>query len=899
MASTKKLSLTFYIELSALVSILLANICRADAGLQIIDSVLQFEITTDATRIKINPDGPLNFLRGYIYQKMDCMHNKRFFAPQIDTEYSASEDPKYPDFFRISRYSRDIKKDKAYKALPENEMDVFSEKLHTHLIKLFPSPTGDITIETRGNQSFIQFLQAETTTEHALKILAMLLLFSEGVDIPIRVSNNVLEVYEKEKKDEIYFKVPMVISWLNIKEDKVETFQQSKVKQMISFFKEYATNLEVLSLMVDKCSKEEVMSGKFLDSPKFLIQYYIFEFINTAEHAIEFIQTVHAMTEKYAPKTEAPSKDDCVYDRLFKPAIAEAEVDCAALMKDTQDILNTYLAFPFADNTQLPAYRSVPLYNRESASFSSNYLENYSNCVECVILSLFCCLAYNPEERIYQTDHMGDISPSLKEFFCMDMQQFDTTAGEFQEKWCRVVAGLENVNIVYLRDKNEIYSGLLNILTVIAEIVNAPEDEKNKIANAICDLYKQNGYLTSTLHENIKDYTENLLKRLSKTKDTEVEVSLLDAFKDDYHENLYDISGVITMVFKHYGVLNTITLKVGKEHSEIEMEPTVIKVHDNRLERMNRMADTYRDRKKFIENLLTMYVEYEARKIDTPENSNEFMRSQVCKTIENNFTDINRLLLMKKISDYNYKQDLVACSIIYSMDQKLFLKHPLVRFTSNIIGSTELNRMLVQMDMLAPIVFADLHNKDGKVGAYPRLQFSENRYKQLAYFSFTSYFINYTLYNDAVFMVWIKSFRYTCMKDEVETRSHPLTVNRFNRRICQYIFRNGDMKLSNIIDRFITDAYPAQVDEVTPLLHFIWTVYLCAEENPNVQLIKANYDYMCDSKHISKDSASFVLLDDIREQVVKTLNDLKDHLCRNEDDVNELNKFILIIQKKA
>ncbi|KAI5164553.1 hypothetical protein NEAUS03_2517, partial [Nematocida ausubeli] len=71
--------------------ILLMNTHKADITLKEIELTHKFEIATDEMPIRINPDGPLNFLWGYIYQKMECMYNKRFFAPQIDTKYSLEE----------------------------------------------------------------------------------------------------------------------------------------------------------------------------------------------------------------------------------------------------------------------------------------------------------------------------------------------------------------------------------------------------------------------------------------------------------------------------------------------------------------------------------------------------------------------------------------------------------------------------------------------------------------------------------------------------------------------------------------------------------------------------------------------------------------------------------------
>ncbi|KAI5137020.1 hypothetical protein NEAUS04_2278 [Nematocida ausubeli] len=44
---------------------------------------------------------------------------------------------------------------------------------------------------------------------------------------------------------------------------------------MIKFFQEKVANDDVLRIMEDKCSLDEIATGKFLDSPKFLMQSYI------------------------------------------------------------------------------------------------------------------------------------------------------------------------------------------------------------------------------------------------------------------------------------------------------------------------------------------------------------------------------------------------------------------------------------------------------------------------------------------------------------------------------------------------------------------------------------------------------------------------------------------------
>ncbi|KAI5159440.1 hypothetical protein NEAUS03_0299 [Nematocida ausubeli] len=887
-------SSVIWIKAVTIISVLMMNIHRADLTISEVESTMQFEIATDRSQVVINPDGPLNFLRGYIYQKMECMYNKRFFSPQIATEYSVEEEKdKFARFTKPYIYTREEKNDKAYEALPENKMDVYNEQYHTHLIELFPSPTGDINIETQGNQSFVQFLRAENTKKHALQILALLLLFSEGVHIPIKVTNTLLVVYETDKKDEIYFDVSMVIECLNKETGGKKNFKQKKIKQMISFFQENAANQEVLRMMEDKCTKDEVMSGKFLDSPKFLIQSYIFGFIDSTDRATEFIQTVHTMTEKYAPNTEAPSKDDCVYDRLFKPAGTAEGTDCTALMKKTQEIVNMYKVFPFANSTQVPVYKSVPCYNGKTKLFSTDCLQKYSNCVECMILSLFCCLAYDPAEKIYRTDHMGTVSEELKKFFTpKENQIFDTTKAVFQKEWCRVVADLDEPSIAYCTGRNELDCGIINMLMVIAEVVKVPKEEKNKILGFSQSLKNKSGELEKDLSNAIQEYTEELLKRLSKTKTENIQVKFSDLTSDKYNNERYDLSGYITITFEHNSIKNAIVIGIDPDHSTIDMQPTIMKFKDDRIEKMNEIAGICNNGSTFVENLFSTYIEYEIRKISSLDKNIELMRQQVRKTAENKFEDINRLLLVKKINGLKYKKELFNCSIMQAMNEKLSPGHPIVRFTSNIIGSTELDNWYPQIYMIPSIVFAGLHTKNGSNLNYPNIKLSEEEYKHICTDSNTSIFINCALdCNIDVFIRWIKF-----CTDNFYTKSkitlNPLLDCLVNRKICKHIFKDGTMKYANEIKSILVEKYNGGEDEVLSIMHFIWVVYLCLEETPNLKLIKANINAIQGIKFTPNRFNRYV--DDlfIFKQAIENLNAMKDHICRDD---NDLDKFFLVV----
>ncbi|KAI5160035.1 hypothetical protein NEAUS03_0815 [Nematocida ausubeli] len=879
------ISFFIWIKAVALISVLKMSAHRADLSLSEVEATLQFEIATDSSQVVINPEGPLNFLRGYIYQKMECMYNKRFFAPQINTKYSLEEDINNSGPSDLSYiYIRNEQRDKAYTALTKSKMDVFSEKYHKHLIELFPSPTGDITIETRKSESFIQFLRAKTTEKHSLQILAMLLLFSEGVDIPIKVSNNALEVYSLEK-NEIYFTVPMRIPWLDPKTNSVEMPSQKKVKKMIIFFQENATNSEVLSLMMDRCSLEEVATGKFLDSPKFLIQSYIFGFIDSAERAKEFVQTVHEMTEKYAPKTETSRKGNCVYDRLFKPSSTSTSTDCMGLMKKAQEILNTYRAFPFINSTQVPIYKSVPLYNRETNTFLPSHLENYSNCVECMILSLFCCLAYDPSDFKYKTDHMGNVSEELKEFFSLENQPFDTTKAIFQKNWCRVVADLDESSIGYHTKQNELYCGLINMLLVIAKIVNISKDEKEKILGFSQSLKEKKGELEGELSNSIEEYTKALLKSLSKTESVEIEFSNLTSHTCT--DGRYDISGGITITFEHSNIKNAIVLGISEGHSTINMKPPVMKIKDNRIEQVDGIAGICKNAATFAENLFAIYAAYEIRKIDTPENNKEFIKAQMRKTIKNNFTDINRLLLVKKINDFSYKKSLFTYSILYSMNQKLFPEHPIVRFTSNIIGSTELNNWSIQACVIPPIVFSGLLSKSGSNLNYPNIKLTEERYQRAMGYIRYYWFVKYILDCDInVFIQWIKY----CIDhfDKYNSKGmYNLLGFRVTKPIYEYMFKAGDMKYADAVDEAIAQTYPDKKDEIINNLHYIWFVYLIREANLKVKLAKTNFHAIRNTKY-----KQYGLDYGDTQQIVNNLRQLKKHVCIDENSIAKFSEFM-------
>ncbi|KAI5138688.1 hypothetical protein NEAUS04_2488, partial [Nematocida ausubeli] len=101
-----------WIKVVFLISVLLMSTHRADISLSEIELTLEFGVAAGASLVKINPNGPLNFFRGYIYQKMECMYNKRFFAPQISTKYELKKES-IDEGYEEYKYNRDRQMDRA------------------------------------------------------------------------------------------------------------------------------------------------------------------------------------------------------------------------------------------------------------------------------------------------------------------------------------------------------------------------------------------------------------------------------------------------------------------------------------------------------------------------------------------------------------------------------------------------------------------------------------------------------------------------------------------------------------------------------------------------------------------------------------------------------------------
>ncbi|KAI5136332.1 hypothetical protein NEAUS06_1866, partial [Nematocida ausubeli] len=244
----------------------------------------------------VNQYGPLSPFGLYVYNKTRYMHIHRFFNIEINPYYNMSAK-------NNNQFIRDPTKDQAYMFYSDGDkITNFMSAQFTNLINMFPSPDQTISIypEEDCKDSFTLFLKSNPVKEHAHTILAALLLRTEGMDIPLSIK------YDENKTPHLVwkggahetenFRLKMVASFRevegdNSKETKFEV-RQDKTIYVIWFFLHmipiFQSGIEDSMTMEEK---EEFWENEFCDSKSWLIQSYIYYYLETKEDAARFNKT--------------------------------------------------------------------------------------------------------------------------------------------------------------------------------------------------------------------------------------------------------------------------------------------------------------------------------------------------------------------------------------------------------------------------------------------------------------------------------------------------------------------------------------------------------------------------------------------------------------------------------
>ncbi|EIJ92574.1 uncharacterized protein NEPG_02588 [Nematocida parisii ERTm1] len=656
----------------------------------------------------INPGGALSPIRGHILHKSGHMHNKRFFSPEIDISYSVKKanNPNYGNVIDYI-YTRKPGQDNAREEDGgSGETEGYLYSYYQQIIHMFPSAMGDLSISSGISNSFSRFIAEHRKTPDVLYVLSALLLLSEGVDVSIKVErvnttkseeSSMRLVLRKQDADGFYANLDMRLKDINpvYKERKIT---QTKTEKTVNFFKSAAHQaaLVIPATLAEPATYKQFMSGEFMNTPQFLIQSYIYEFIDSADMYIKFVGAVYTLLTDYinnidgraCNKKEHAQK---VLNSLFMQRGGDlAPSEYTAYLCKLEELKHSN-GILFFENTELPDYTRVPIYSGGKPISTDDYSKYYSNCVEATLLGLFCCFAFDPETRKYTTEHMPGASEVLVEFFSTHSTPKENINYSMHLDWCKVVAGLGSSKIDYLRNsRNELCSGLINMLYLIREVAGHTKalEEAINYLEAVCSEQELSGKHQRDTQRHIQE----VCKCLSKNQDVQVVCEMVESGKRSNGRPDIFVKNGIQIIYTFKEVQSGVALMVSKGHSKIYVVENLNSASDDVQDMLTQLKERYKHTGSYMRCIIKHYINIEMEKIKSKDESYGYMPIDMINyAIDDKKQNYNFLMLWGKIDTIFYKSAIIESFLIETSGQAFSCDSSIVRFTENILGSVLLD----------------------------------------------------------------------------------------------------------------------------------------------------------------------------------------------------------------
>ncbi|KAI5168406.1 hypothetical protein PAEPH01_0103 [Pancytospora epiphaga] len=513
------------------------------------------------SNVYINSDGPLNLLYGYVFYTNRLIHKKRLFSPGLKINYSLTIVKDESSSKRNN--SKDIVTAFEKNSGPTGK---YLFKYYEAVKTMYNVVNEKAFIQTNRDQSLFRFLTQKLDKEDSFKLLAAMLLLAEGIELPLRVDKEIIKYKKSERTihllicevdNKSLFKIGIYNIIEKIKDDgQVDLcfYKLKEIQHLVEFFITYGGN-NVKTLNSYKLPLN--------DMPSYLIQSYIFEFIQNLEEAQLFFRVINNLLVQ-----TKHGEDSEVWKKFFIKNKAEVK-KYEPVYKTFKEVdrLNLKTGFPFSSYVPPPSTMTVKGYNEKYGRKTTNDILSFSDCCGITIYTLFCCLLYDPVSKEYKLDRMvrnGYIpSYDLRNFFeviCPKPVGF--TSLHLHQQWVHVVqdqvlsegelakgGSFAKNTIIYRKEVNnvsvELKSEILNVLKVMAKITGMPRERMSELGE-ICAIVQNGEVKISDMKESISEYVSKIFKELS-VMGIEIEINKMELLTVDGHNGLY---GIIVIRFK-------------------------------------------------------------------------------------------------------------------------------------------------------------------------------------------------------------------------------------------------------------------------------------------------------------------------------------------------------------
>ncbi|KAI5148018.1 hypothetical protein NEAUS05_1224 [Nematocida ausubeli] len=477
-------------------------------------------------------DGPLSPIMLYLGGKVWEIYDNRLYSSKIHIHFTVSDKKSNNNFTRDPAKDRVFKGYAEGKEVPKNIIDHYNA-----LITMFPSPEGEISIWPKADckDSFTLFLKSDTGKAHAHTILAALLLKAEGINVPLLLEEVESAcpklVWKSIAQSNKSFSIDIaVVAYQGMdssssKKKKYSEYFKEKIVQTIQYFISTASSPKDKATPVGAGlkKKEDPWEHKFINTSAWLIQSYIYYYLETVEDANSFNSEVSSMLCEYIiscrveHKLEQEKIAKEFLRKCFMPKGTQSEtLKCWEKVKNLENIIITQekmRLLPFTNPAHFPTKTTCKIHIQ-----GEKYLKTkvFSTNVESVLLGLFCCFAYDPKTNEYNFDHVPGIMKEVKDIFSTQARNRGSSSCKSRkmqrkaanrkklckntaairvgqdvpkgicQKWREIIWRLvkddESISCVTLEDGNKIIrSDICNILILILKVVGICSAEEREI----------------------------------------------------------------------------------------------------------------------------------------------------------------------------------------------------------------------------------------------------------------------------------------------------------------------------------------------------------------------------------------------------------------------------------
>ncbi|EIJ87186.1 hypothetical protein NEQG_02521 [Nematocida parisii ERTm3] len=495
---------------------------------------------------------------------------------------------------------------------------------------------------------------------------------------------------------------------------------QKVTEEIVCFFKATApgSSLKVPKKFLLPTAHEDFLTGNFLFNPRFLIQSYFFEYIDSVEMYEEFVRIVHEILNDYLPDqnntkiaTDVESQASRVFYSLFieKSHIllnaATEYIDKIHSIRPIWSDRSTFAPFLVKD-VQAPC-SFIPSYLR-----SSGYVDmTEDSYIEHTLLDLLFCFTFNHYINGHNPSHLPSPLSELKAFLTEYWHPVYTTTGALHNDWCMVVRAANNsasANISYTEDKKQIEFGLLNMLYAIEGLAGTNKELSDAIT-WLSSIIKK-GQVEEPDQAVIQNVLQNAFKSLSENKNIKVECSHLKIEKTESGraDIFTECSTPIVITYSEYPF---------HSYRELEIEMPFITsassanrdknfhVMQNKQE-LEKIQKAYSAPENYNEYIISQYIENEMDRLARILGTECVHIRRIHSILLNgSYEAMKGLLVYGSLRDIQYTSKIIEVFLIHTSGKTFAITDHMVQFTSRLISSVKLDDKRVRQAIMNGCIY--------------------------------------------------------------------------------------------------------------------------------------------------------------------------------------------------